>query len=63
MKINWTEKALDEEEMHGKKCIESASTRNEAKQIFLKSALMTQPLLHSHYFVAWVDKKNIGSWS
>jgi hypothetical protein len=25
MKKNWTEKALDEEEMHGEKCIESAS--------------------------------------
>jgi hypothetical protein len=30
MKKNWTEKALDEEEMHGEKCIESASTHNEA---------------------------------
>jgi hypothetical protein len=31
---NWTEKALDEQEMHGQKCIESASTHNEAKPIF-----------------------------
>jgi hypothetical protein len=27
-------KALDEEEMHGQRCIESASTHNEAKTSF-----------------------------
>jgi hypothetical protein len=34
MKTNCTKEALDEEEMSGKKCIESASTHNEAKTIF-----------------------------
>jgi hypothetical protein len=55
MKKNCTKGALDEEEMHGKKCIESASAHNEAKTIFRKTVLSTQPLPHSHYFVAWVD--------
>jgi hypothetical protein len=27
-------KALDDEEIHGQRCIESASTHNEAKTIF-----------------------------
>jgi hypothetical protein len=37
--MNWMKKiaqkkALDEEEMHGQRCIESASTHYEAKTIF-----------------------------
>jgi hypothetical protein len=34
--MNWIapKKALDEKEMHGQRCIESASTHNEAKTIF-----------------------------
>jgi hypothetical protein len=60
--MNWmkkacTKRALDEEEKHGQRCMESASTHNEAKTFFGKTVLLTQPLPHSHYFVAWVDFK------
>jgi hypothetical protein len=48
---------LDEEEMHGQRCIESASTHYEAKTIFWKTVFLTQPLPHSHYFVSWIDLK------
>ncbi len=41
---NLHKRALDEEEKKGKKCIESASTHNEAKTILCQTNFMTQPL-------------------
>jgi hypothetical protein len=46
--MNWmkkacTKRALDEEEMHGQRCIESASTHNEAKTIFEKLFFQPSP--------------------
>jgi hypothetical protein len=39
MKKNWTEKALDEQEMHGQKCIESASTHIMKQNQFFEKVL------------------------
>jgi hypothetical protein len=48
-------RALYEKETNAYKCIENASTHNEAKTFFVPNWFMTQPLSNSHYSITWVD--------